>query len=47
MFASCLQGDNFESVFGEVFAEKENLLKLVYQMLSVFNSATMNEEMAN
>ena len=39
--------DNFASVFGPVFAEKENLLKLIYQMLSVFNSVIMNEDMSN
>jgi len=30
MFASCLQEKNFSAVFGEVFALKENLLKLIY-----------------
>lgn len=47
MFASCLQSGSFTSLFGTFFAEKENLLKLMYQMLSVFNSVTMTEEMAN
>lgn len=47
IFASCQQQQNFSAVFGEVFAQKENLLKLIYQMLSVFNSAMMTEEMAN
>ena len=46
MFATCQSRHNFASVFGDVFAEKESLVKLVYQMLNVFNSATMNEEMA-
>ena len=30
MFSSCLQKQNFSDVFGDVFAEKENLLKLIY-----------------
>ena len=47
MFASCLELDSFSKVFGSVFAEKENLLKLIYQMLSCFNSVIMDEEMAN
>jgi hypothetical protein len=47
MFASCMQQSNFSAVFGEVFAEKENLLKLIYQMLSVFNTVLMTEDMAN
>ena len=47
MFAICQQSSNFSQVFGEVFAQKENLLKLVYQMLSVFTSAPMNEDLAN
>ena len=47
MFATCLQMNNFASVFGPVFAEKDNLLKLIYQMLSVFNSVIMNEDMSN
>ena len=47
MFSTCLQNKNFSKVFGEVFALKENLLKLIYQILSVFNSQTLNEEMAD
>ena len=47
MFATCQQAGNFSQVFGEVFAQKENLLKLVYQVLGVFNSATMNGDLAN
>ena len=47
MFASCLQMKNFSSIFGETFAEKENLLKLIYQMLSCFNTISMNQDMAN
>ena len=47
MFASCLQQKNFSAVFGEVFALKDNLLKLIYQMLSVFNTVLMTADMAN
>ena len=52
MFAASMQQSskqrNFAGLFGDVFAEKENLLKLIYQMLSIFNStSSMNEEMAN
>ena len=52
MFAASMQQNqkqrNFAGLFGDVFAEKENLLKLIYQMLSIFNSTSiMSEEMAN
>ena len=47
MFASCQEQNGFSKIFSSVFAEKENLVKLIYQMLSVFNSVIMDEDMAN
>ena len=47
IFVICQQAGSLSKVFGEVFDQKENLLKFIYQVLSIFSGDTMNEDLAN